>query len=281
MIVVLSLLIMLWTIVMTIWLTHAPYWTSKTHLLSPHETIGARTSTLDRGERKIPACVIQTCKSRNVPLALYNTYHANADMTRFMMHELFDDHDVRTFIKTEFNTNTLKAYDSITPGAFKADLFRLCILLRRGAFYKDINKPLLVPLEPFMGYDLVIFRDGIKSYLFQGLLGAAPNNPHIRFALERMVEDILHKRAGRDIFWPTGPGAFGYYINQSLGRDGDAEYPVGEMVHNNERIYIGQVIGNELCDAQGVPIQRGRYEGFDKIEKPNAHYSSMWPNIFQ
>jgi mannosyltransferase OCH1-like enzyme len=55
------------------------------------------------------------------------------------IHHLFDDNDCREFIKKFFKPNVLHAYDKLIPGAYKADLFRLCILFIKGGIYMDIK----------------------------------------------------------------------------------------------------------------------------------------------
>ena len=55
-------------------------------------------------------------------------------------HHLFDDDDCREFIKNNFPEVVLEAFDNLIPGAYKADLFRLCIL-----FIKHASITYLVP----------------------------------------------------------------------------------------------------------------------------------------
>ena len=45
----------------------------------------------------------------------------------------------REFIKNNFDLDILNAYDILKPGAFKADLWRCCILYIYGGIYLDIK----------------------------------------------------------------------------------------------------------------------------------------------
>ena len=43
------------------------------------------------------------------------------------------------FIKSHFSKRVLYAYDKLIPGAFKADLWRYCIIYINGGIYIDIK----------------------------------------------------------------------------------------------------------------------------------------------
>jgi hypothetical protein len=48
---------------------------------------------------------------------------------------LFDDNDCREFIKNNYSDKILNAFNSLIPGAYKADLWRYCILYKYGGIY--------------------------------------------------------------------------------------------------------------------------------------------------
>ena len=52
---------------------------------------------------------------------------------------IFDKKDREFFIKENFDKTVLKAYNSIIPGGFKADLWRYCILYKYGGIYVDLD----------------------------------------------------------------------------------------------------------------------------------------------
>jgi mannosyltransferase OCH1-like enzyme len=54
-------------------------------------------------------------------------------------HHLYDDDDCYKFIKDNFDKEVADSYDNIIPGAFKADLWRYCILYKKGGIYLDIK----------------------------------------------------------------------------------------------------------------------------------------------
>ena len=97
-----------------------------------------------------------------IPLNIYQTWHTK-DLPKFMKktvdniiknnpafkHYLFDDNDCRNFIKDNFDVTVLNAFDSLIPGAYKADLWRYCVLYKNGGIYLDIK------YEPVNGFKFI------------------------------------------------------------------------------------------------------------------------------
>ena len=54
-------------------------------------------------------------------------------------HRLFNDTECRHFIRDNFPRQVLDAYDTLIPTAFKADLWRYCVLYIHGGIYLDIK----------------------------------------------------------------------------------------------------------------------------------------------
>lgn len=61
-------------------------------------------------------------------------------------HFLFDDDDCRQFIAQHFDADVVDAYECLNPGAYKADLWRYCVLYIKGGVYMDIK---LCPIRGF------------------------------------------------------------------------------------------------------------------------------------
>ena len=59
----------------------------------------------------------------------------------------YDNELCRKFIKDNFPQDVLIAFDTLKPGAYKADLFRYCILYKNGGVYGDLPQEYLVPLS--------------------------------------------------------------------------------------------------------------------------------------
>ena len=52
----------------------------------------------------------------------------------------YSDKGSREFIKNNYSKDIINAYDSLIPGAYKADLFRYCVLYKYGGIYSDLTQ---------------------------------------------------------------------------------------------------------------------------------------------
>ena len=62
----------------------------------------------------------------------------------------FDKKDRVEFIKKHFSDDVLEAYLSLIPGAFKADVWRYCVLYIEGGVYIDADTICELPLNDWI-----------------------------------------------------------------------------------------------------------------------------------
>ena len=74
-------------------------------------------------------------------------------------HRLFDDADCRAYIEENFSADVVEAYDRLLPGAYKADLWRYCVLYKTGGVYLDIK----FQCEP--GFSLMEFTKDNETFV--------------------------------------------------------------------------------------------------------------------
>jgi hypothetical protein len=81
-------------------------------------------------------------KNAGLPPKMYECVSNNLRLNRVgvdCIHYLFHDAECRAFIAREFPDDVLYAYDQLIPTAFKADLWRYCVLYKYGGVYLDIK----------------------------------------------------------------------------------------------------------------------------------------------
>ena len=81
-------------------------------------------------------------KNAGLPPKMYQCVHGNLVLNNVgidCIHYLFDDDECRAFIAREYPDDVLSAYDRLIPTAFKADLWRYCVLYKYGGVYLDIK----------------------------------------------------------------------------------------------------------------------------------------------
>jgi Glycosyltransferase sugar-binding region containing DXD motif len=116
-------------------------------------------------------------------------------------YEFYDDDKAAQFISAHFPPEVRQAYDAIIPGAFKADLFRYCVLLIRGGVYADMDILLESNLDraipPDVGFltaqDSPGETIGHRSCLWNGLMAAAPGHPFLAQTIQNVVNNARNR----------------------------------------------------------------------------------------
>lgn len=108
---------------------------------------------------------------------------------------IVNDDFCKSFLKSfdeEYNTNTLKYFKIEENGAFKSDLVRMCLLIKEGGMYMDVDQLPLVPISDYLDFESTDFLGGIlapKNYTCNGLLYTKePNNRILKACLKYHLE---------------------------------------------------------------------------------------------
>ena len=127
----------------------------------------------------------------------------------------FSDSAAREFISQELpEPKILRAYDTLIPGAYRADLFRYCLLYLRGGLYGDLKQRYLGPLDQFvdrLNDQLVTVKDmdhdgspGVQV----SFIAAVPGLPVFRTAIDLVVDNVEQRAYGRSFLSVSGPALF-------------------------------------------------------------------------
>jgi glycosyltransferase involved in cell wall biosynthesis len=126
--------------------------------------------------------------------------------------KLYTDTDCYNFIKNNFSASILKTYEKIIPGAYKADLWRYCVLYIYGGVYLDIkfcteNNFKLKNLLNKEYFVLDKYLDTIKQqYIYNGFIIAKPRNQKLAKCINQIVKNVKNNYYGENCLSPTGPG---------------------------------------------------------------------------
>ena len=180
-------------------------------------------------------------------------------------YHLYDDKMCRKFIKTHFDKDVVFAFDKLKPGAYKADLWRYCVLYIHGGIYLDIK------MKCVNGFRLIHLTD--KEYwvkdrivqgkqgVWQGLISTKPKNKALKLAIDHLVNNVYEGFTGHSLEI-TGP----LLMNKYIGPD---KYDVlrFDMVNGESRIYsqMGLIISNyrEYRKEYGKPSYNWMYRNCD------------------
>jgi len=217
----------------------------------------------------IPLNVYMTWANKQLPPAMNNNFiklkNNNPELNFF----LYDDNDCREFIKNNFNIDVLNAYNSLIPGAYKADLWRYCILYINGGIYLDIkygcvNNFKLISLtekEYFVRDRDNIFDNGI----YNALIVTLPKNEIMKKCVYKIVENVKNKYYGNNPLSPTGPSLLrSYFTNEERNKL--------EMRFHVNYPNIDSIIKNNYIILQMYYLYRKEQNIYQK----NKHYSELW-----
>jgi Glycosyltransferase sugar-binding region containing DXD motif len=170
-------------------------------------------------------------------------------------YKFYSDDQAGNFLSTHFPNPVRQAYDTLRPGAFKADLFRYCVLLIHGGVYADVDILLESNLDkaipPEIGFMVPIDEPGTpvnkRMCLWNGFIAASPGHPYLAKAIETVVNQVRNRFTSVDVdatFCPSpelsilhafdtlftaGPCLLGASINRVLHRHPQTGFAAGEV----------------------------------------------------
>jgi mannosyltransferase OCH1-like enzyme len=171
--------------------------------------------------------------SQKIPLKIHQTYFTttlNTNMYQACMtirhmnpeydYYFYDDTDCKDYIATHFPKEYLKAYNSVIPGAYKADLFRYLVLYREGGVYMDCKSSTIKPLRDFIDTTstFAVFRDRPIGAILNSFMACTPEHPILRIVIDMTIHNILNKQYGENSLDITGPQVLGRAFNKYINR---------------------------------------------------------------
>lgn len=137
-----------------------------------------------------------TYKNKNLPTRVFDRWkRLNKDCEICF----YEDSDCLSFLKKEFNSDVAELFNSMNRGAYKADLFRLCVLYKYGGVYVDVDSFPYEPIKEIVGNsDFVTAMSINPNSIFQSFIATIPENPLIMGCI-----DSLLKEKGNKKYWDT------------------------------------------------------------------------------
>ena len=215
----------------------------------------------------IPTNIFQTWHSKFLPPKMVKSMATIQRLNPRFKYFLYDDNDCREFIRNHFKPDVLWAYDSLIPGAYKADLWRYCILFIHGGIYLDIK---YTPLNGFKFINLTekehLVADIGNVNIYNALMVCLPRNEILFKAIRQIVENVKNKYYGNGWLDPTGPGLLSKIVSTS------------EEIVDLRHAELNGNINYRVIYFNDIPLLKS-YNGHtterDKYSK-KKHYSILW-----
>ena len=254
----------------------------------------------------IPKIIIKTSwQSRNeMPKqmidALNKTNVLNPDYQLYY----FDNTDVIEFMK-DYSPRAFAAYNKIIPGAFKADLFRICVLEKYGGCYSDIGH---VPennitFNEICGdVNIVLVLDNRITILpnseipheytgvHNALMCSTKNHGFFKLLVDKTCENIENGYYGNGPLDVTGPMMIGKqfncyfadicdYINKNIMNYGYTDYNCDNCKIKILKLALLPPATLFILDSNNKKLIKTKFDDYFNImytSKKQKHYGELW-----
>ena len=189
---------------------------------------------VEDNKQTIPKVIFQTYKTRNLQKGMYQAAKSWSKKNPDYDYYFFDDAAQRQLIERHFEQDVLEAYDKLDVGAFKADLWRYCVLFIYGGVYADIDTVCLQQLGKVISAQdsfIAPFAGIVPGGIFNAFICAKKGHPFLDASIKLATQMTLN--GGHDHpLSITGPLCMGRAINRILGRDINTEFLEGKYLIN-------------------------------------------------
>jgi mannosyltransferase OCH1-like enzyme len=237
----------------------------------------------------IPKIIHQTFETEFTPPGMSKARESWRINNQNYIYKFYNANQRIEFIKKNFASDVLQAYHNIIPGAFKADLFRYCVLYIQGGVYVDVDTICLKPLDSYIDNtdELLIVRDDpmAKKWLANAFIACKPQHPLLLYAIQKAVQNIQTQEEKFYLDY-TGPGLLGKSLNHVLNRDIETEYDLGIFNINNYQLKIlKHNFSTTQFTFESMPVLHVEYPEYRKEmevlkNKPFYHYVQT-NNVFK
>jgi len=220
---------------------------------------------------QIPLNIFQTWSSmEDIPIEIKKYTEILREQNPEFHYQLYGDKECETFIRDHFEPGVLNAFQKLIPGAYKADLFRYCILFIFGGIYLDIKYYGVNDFKLIYLTDKEYFVRDIESSgsgIYNAFMVAYPGNPILKKAIDQIVENVKTEYYGLNYFCPTGPLLLKPYFESS-----ELALVHREVmdIHQEKKYYISYKNGANLLFYH--------FKEYRNIQQQETkkHYAYLW-----
>jgi mannosyltransferase OCH1-like enzyme len=191
--------------------------------------------------------------------------------------KFYNDKDCINFLENEFSKdnlelkkNVLNSYNKLIPSAYKADLWRLCVIYEYGGVYSDASQIFKIPIDEIIDTtkEFCIIKDKTysrKQGLQIGLFSSIKKHPFLLKYIEEINNNVQNRTYGVNCLHVTGPGL---------------AYDVANKYKFLDKLTIigKQYGGNGYVNEDEIQIVQKSEFHLDVVynEGRNQHYSHLW-----
>lgn len=226
--------------------------------------------------QKIPYIIIQTNKDDKVTSSMKTAMMKIIKMNPEYEYKYFNNDDCRNYLQENFGDHHVQLFDSLVPGAFKADFFRICYLNKNGGVYIDSSFDAISPLRELIEQDdEFIGPHDMADGIYNAFMCSVPGHIISEENIKLLVYNISNKLYTGNPLGVTGPGSLGKVYKKLYGK-----IKIG--IQNSVKIIKHTL---DIFSENGGTISwknkiffNTRYKGYDKEFRKGGVYHTIWLN---
>ena len=228
-------------------------------------------------EGKIPNNIFQGFNHRVLDEIFYDSIQQTITLNPDFDYHFHDTYDQRALIRDNFDEKVLKAYDTLIPGAYRSDLWRLCVLYVHGGIYMDLKLNVIKPFSSFINEDCDFVMameypqsNGPHKSMLTSFMASVPKHPFLLACIDAIVERVTLKEYGINEWDVTGPILYASVFTKL--------YPI---VPDNIQLGIADWSSNKVILYNEIPCIKLRIPRTDSPNifsemVPEEPYSKLW-----
>lgn len=228
---------------------------------------------------QIPRTIFQNHKRRKIPPNLAKSIRRLQAHAPDFDYVFYDDDESRAYIQDRYPA-ALEAYDTLLPGAYKSDLFRIIRLYCDGGVYFD------APFNPYdddfrLGNwlrpeDTFVSADDRGHGMYNAFMASIPQHPIAKMAIDIIIDNVAHRRFNKSPLDITGPGIYHHIFQTLYGQ------PIREATYTDSTGQVRLILhrDNYYMTEQDVIRYNCRYPTYQLDRyiywSDTPHYATLW-----
>ena len=236
-----------------------------------------KPSTISKNYNKIPKIIHKTFKTSYVSKSMKDAVMSWKKLNPEYEINFYDNEDCEDFLMDNFDEKVLNTYRMLIPGAYKADLFRFCILYIKGGIYSDIGQVCVNSLDMVINKDdeFISAKDIPDTCIQMSFICCVPQHVFIKKAIDKIIENVENKYNGENLLDITGPLMFGKVISKIMGYN-EKKFKLGGDNTFKLTEFTGD--GNDIIH-NGIHLIQTKYGNYntEKVSISNLPiYGILW-----
>jgi mannosyltransferase OCH1-like enzyme len=222
----------------------------------------------------IPLNLFQTWNTKDLPPKMKACVYRLRQQNPEFKYQLYDDEDCIKLLKENFDRDVVYAFHRLKPGAYKADLWRYCVLYVHGGMYLDIKFECCdgfkcIELMDKEHYVMDRQKDPVtgahfaekgKILVYNGCMVSPAKNPILLKCIQKIVKNVKEEEYGFNPLYPTGPGLLGEVLGKNKNID---------LSFSDNQQYI-------LYKKKRILKKYKEYRQEQRQSREGNHYDDLW-----